>query len=225
MGQINDLSLSGEFVVGDQIMVTLNSLSKALTLTAQDADGSPLPEGYSLSLKQVQQQLRNFLEGGQRLSPDELAQFYNSTGQASLEGAFGRQLKVDLGAANDLLVTSDVLGAYNLSLTVFSRVGCEVDNSVTRGQWQVTDTATGSVVTGTRAVEINGLRIEFSGEPKDNEILDFKMSNRAAAGIRLTLGDPTEVASAARFRVIENQFNPTGTDAKLFESPELFSAD
>ena len=225
VGQINDLSLSGEFVVGDQIMVTLNSLSKALTLTAQDADGSPLPEGYSLSLKQVQQQLRNFLEGGQRLSPDELAQFYNSTGQASLEGAFGRQLKVDLGAANDLLVTSDVLGAYNLSLTVFSRVGGEVDNSVTRGQWQVTDTATGSVVTGTRAVEINGLRIEFSGEPKDNEILDFKMSNRAAAGIRLTLGDPTEVASAARFRVIENQFNPTGTDAKLFESPERFSAD
>ena len=70
VGQINDLSLSGEFVVGDQIMVTLNSLSKALTLTAQDVDGSPLPEGYSLSLKQVQQQLRNFLEGGQRLSPD-----------------------------------------------------------------------------------------------------------------------------------------------------------
>ncbi len=225
VGQINDLSLSGEFVVGDQIMVTLNSLSKALTLTAQDADGNPLPDGYALSLHQVQQQLRNFLEGGQRLSPDELAQFYNSTGQASLEGAFGRQLKVDFGAGNDLLVTSDVLGAYNLGLTVFSRGGGAVDNAITRGQWQVTDTVTGAVVTGTRAVAINGLRIEFSGEPKDNEILNFKKANRAAAGIRLSLSDPTEVASAARFRVIENQFNPTGTDAKLFEAPERFVAD
>ena len=225
VGQINDLSLSGDFVVGDQIMVTLNSLSKALTLTAQNADGNPLPDGSALSLEQVQQQLRNFLEGGQRLSPDELAQFYNSTGQASLEGAFGRQLKVDFGAGNDLLVTSDVLGAYNLGLTVFSRAGGAVDNSITRGQWQVTDAVTGAVVTGTRAVDINGLRIEFSGEPKDNEILNFKMANRAAAGIRLSLSDPTEVASAARFRVIENQFNPTGTDAKLFETPERFAAD
>ncbi|MFZ9811241.1 MAG: flagellar basal body rod C-terminal domain-containing protein, partial [Burkholderiaceae bacterium] len=42
---------------------------------------------------------------------------------------------------------------------------------------------------------------------------------------RLNLDDPMKVASAARFRVIENQFNPTGADAKLFETPQSFAAE
>ena len=225
VGQINDLSLTGDFAVGDQITVTLNSLSKTLTLA--EVDGAVDHDGDAdtplrLSLSQVKQQLRNFLEGGQRLSPEELVEYFTTSEQTSLDGAFGRQLTVDFGAQDDLLVSSDVLGAYNLNLTVYSRTGAGLDNRVTRGQWQATDERTGQMVTGTRSLEMNGIRLNFSGEPKDGELLSLKVRNSAAAGIRLNTDDPTKVASAARFRVIENQFNPTGADAKLFEAPQAF---
>jgi flagellar hook-associated protein FlgK len=222
VGQINDLSLTGDFAVGDQITVTLNSLSKTLTLSGKVDDGAALAEGTVLSLSQVKQQLRNFLEGGQRLSPEELVDYFRTGNQTSLDGAFGRQLTVDFGAQDDLLISSDVLGAYNLNLTVYSRTGAGLDNRVTRGQWQATDERTGQMVTGTRSLEMNGIRLNFSGEPKDGELLSLKVRNSAAAGIRLNTDDPTKVASAARFRVIENQFNPTGADAKLFEAPQAF---
>ena len=225
VGQINDLSLTGDFAVGDQITVTLNSLSKTLTLA--EVDGAVDHDGDAdtpllLSLSQVKQQLRNFLEGGQRLSPEELVEYFTTSEQTSLDGAFGRQLTVDFGAQDDLLVSSDVLGAYNLNLTVYSRTGAGLDNRVTRGQWQATDERTGQMVIGTRSLEMNGIRLNFSGEPKDGELLSLKVRNSAAAGIRLNTDDPTKVASAARFRVIENQFNPTGADAKLFEAPQAF---
>ncbi|MGA0791733.1 MAG: flagellar hook-associated protein FlgK, partial [Burkholderiaceae bacterium] len=225
VGQINDLSLTGDFAVGDQITVTLNSLSKTLTLSGKVDDGPTLTEGTVLSLTQVKQQLRNFLEGGQRLSPEELVDYFRTGNQTSLEGAFGRQLTVDFGAQDDLLVSSDVLGAYNLNFKVYSTTGANLDNRVTRGQWQATDERTGQVVTGTRSLEMNGIRLNFSGEPEDGELLSFKVANSAAAGVRLNLDDPMKVASAARFRVIENQFNPTGADAKLFETPQSFAAE
>ena len=114
VGQINDLSLTGDFAVGDQITVTLNSLSKTLTLA--EVDGAVDHDGDAdtplrLSFSQVKQQLRNFLEGGQRLSPEELVEYFTTSEQTSLDGAFGRQLTVDFGAQDDLLVSSDVLGA------------------------------------------------------------------------------------------------------------------
>jgi len=224
-GQVNNLSLSGEFRVGDQIVVTLNGLSKALVLSGAVSVTETLSAGTVLELPQVQQQLRNFLEGGQRLSPEELADYYR-TGQASLEGAFGRQLAVEPGVDAGLIVTSPVLGAYNLSFRLVNGVStARVDNLETRGQWTVTDTVTGRSATGVGSAEINGIKINFSGSPRDGEILFLNIGNNAAAGIRLAIEDPNRIAAAARFRVIENQFNPSGAGARLFETPQDYAQD
>ena len=223
LGQVNDLSLSGNFEVGDQIVISLNGLSRSLTLTAKDPEtGDRLPDGTPIQdLSIVTAQLRTFLEGGQRLSPSELVAFYTGDSEASLEGAFGRQISVEVGAGNDLLVSSDILGAFNLSVQVYSQSG-SIDNKALKGQWQVTDELTGQVVFGPKQVDINGIHIDLSGDPIHGEILSLKVANSAASGIRLAIDDPQLVASAARFRVIENQFNPSGSDARLVEVGETY---
>jgi hypothetical protein len=80
-------------------------------------------------------------------------------------------------------------------------------------------------VSGIASVEINGMRINFSGTPTNNEMLLLKAQNRPAAGIRLAFDDPLKVAAANRFRVIENQFNPSGVDASLAETPVRYPQD
>jgi hypothetical protein len=69
------------------------------------------------------------------------------------------------------------------------------------------------------------MRINFSGTPTNNEMLLLKAQNRPAAGIRLAFDDPLKVAAANRFRVIENQFNPSGVDASLAETPVRYPQD
>jgi len=212
-GQINNVVLMGQFKVGEQITVNLNGAEKRLTIsgaltTGPDA-GTNLVDGALIDLDEVQAQLRTFLEGGNG---------------SSVGGVFGLQINVEDGTGTDLLVTSDLLGAFNLKVTSGSEGG-RIDEIMTRGQWTLTDTVTGATTSGTKSVALNGLQIDLSGEARDGEILFLNIANSPSAGLRVAVDDPSRVAAAARFRVIENQFNPSKVSASLFETPEDFSAD
>jgi flagellar hook-associated protein FlgK len=212
-GQINNVVLMGQFKVGEQITVNLNGAEKRLTISgalATGADaGTTLTEGTNIDLDEVQAQLRTFLEGGNG---------------SSVGGVFGLQISVDDGTGTDLLVTSDVLGAFNLQVTTSSDGG-RIDEITTRGQWTLTDTVSGESTTGTKSVALNGIQLDLSGEARDGEILFLNIANSPSAGLRVAVDDPNRVAAAARFRVIENQFNPSKVSASLFETPEDFGAD
>ncbi len=212
-GQINNVVLMGQFKVGEQITVNLNGAEKRLTIsgalsTGSDA-GTTLAEGSDIELDEVQAQLRTFLEGGNG---------------SSVGGVFGLQISVDDGTGTDLLITSDVLGAFNLQVSTSSDGG-RIDELISRGQWTLTDTVSGESTTGTKSVALNGIQLDLSGEAKDGEILFLNIANSPSAGLRVAVDDPNRVAAAARFRVIENQFNPSKVSASLFETPEDFSAD
>ena len=214
-GQINNVVLMGQFKVGEQITVNLNGAEKRLTIsgalsTGSDA-GTTLAEGSSIDLDEVQAQLRTFLEGGGDDGSDG-------------GGVFGLQINVEEGTGTDLLVTSDVLGAFNLQVSTSSDGG-RIDELITRGQWTITDTVSGESTTGTKSVALNGIQLDLSGEARDGEILFLNIANSPSAGLRVAVDDPNRVAAAARFRVIENQFNPSKVSASLFETPEDFSAD
>jgi flagellar hook-associated protein FlgK len=216
-GQINNVVLMGQFKVGEQITVNLNGAEKRLTISGalntpvlvNNVPTSTLAEGSNIALDEVQAQLRTFLEGGNG---------------SSVGGVFGLQISVDDGTGTDLLVTSDVLGAFNLQVTTSSDGG-RIDEITTRGQWTLTDTVSGESTTGTKSVALNGIQLDLSGEARDGEILFLNIANSPAAGLRVAVDDPNRVAAAARFRVIENQFNPSKVSASLFETPEDFSAD
>jgi flagellar hook-associated protein FlgK len=218
-GQINNVVLMGQFKVGDQITVNLNGAEKRLTISGalqtpvliNGGSTSTLSEGNDIELEEVLTQLRTFLEGGGDDGSDG-------------GGVFGLQINVEEGTGTDLLVTSDVLGAFNLQVTTSSDGG-RIDELITRGQWTLTDTVSGESTTGTKSVALNGIQLDLSGEARDGEILFLNIANSPSAGLRVAVDDPNRVAAAARFRVIENQFNPSKVNASLFETPEDFSAD
>ncbi|NBT75620.1 MAG: flagellar hook-associated protein FlgK [Betaproteobacteria bacterium] len=208
-GQLNILALSGSYKVGDQINVSFNGATRSFALTGRDQTGASLPAGSALNVNDVQTQLRQFLDGGNG---------------ASLDGAFGRQIKVTNGVGNQLVVSSDILASYSLEVSTTSKDGM-VAGSVERGQWTVTDTATGEVAQGTSSATLNGITIDFSGSPRDGETLYLRIKNSSAAGIQLAQTDPGRVAAASRFRVIESQFNPGKANADLTEAPESYPKD
>lgn len=207
-GQVNDLTVSGNFRTGDQITVNLNGLARSFTLFdgQLNDEGRPIL-GTELEPSQVTQYIKNFLQGGNG---------------ASLDGPFGRQIDVSDGAGDDLIVTSDVFGAFGLEVLTTSLTG-RVENKLSQGLWTAKDLDSGQTVSGVKSVRINGIEIDFSGEPVNGEILILKATNRPASGMRLLIEEPTEVAAAGRFRVIENQFNPSGVNAQLDETGPLFA--
>jgi flagellar hook-associated protein FlgK len=218
-GQINNVVLMGQFQVGDEITVNLNGTEKRLAISGalqtpvliNGVSTSTLSEGDDIDLEEVLVQLRTFLEGGGDDGSDG-------------GGVFGLQINVEEGTGTDLLVTSDVLGAFNLQVTTSSDDG-RIDGLISRGQWTLTDTVSGESTTGTKSVALNGIQLDLSGEARDGEILFLNIANSPAAGLRVAVDDPNRVAAAARFRVIENQFNPSKVSAGLFETLEDFSAD
>lgn len=200
-GQINNITLTGDFIAGDQITVTLNSNARSFTLIGPTGElGEPLSQESALN------QLRQFLQGGNG---------------ASLDGAFGRQITINDGAADDLLISSSLYGAYSFEVSSTSQGG-RLANTETRGLWTATDTVTKESASGVGAVAINGMRIVLDGEPRPGEILRLAAQNRPAAGMRVVDMDPVRLAAAGRFRVIENQFNPSGTGASVQEVPESY---
>jgi flagellar hook-associated protein FlgK len=202
--QVNNITLTGDFIGGDQITVTLNSNARSFTLIGPTGElGEPLSQASVLN------QLRQFLQGGNG---------------ASLDGAFGRQISVSNGAADDLLISSSLYGAYSFEVSSTSQGG-RVANTETRGLWTVTDTVTKESASGVGGVDINGMRIVLDGEPRAGEILRLSAQNRPAAGMRVVDMDPTRLAAAGRFRVIENQFNPSGTGALVREAAEVYPQD
>jgi flagellar hook-associated protein FlgK len=205
-GQTSSIGLSGGYAVGDQISVTLNGQTKSFSLSGQLSNGTTRAAGASIDSDEVSLQLKAFLTGG--------------NGQ-SVDGVFGRVLDADIGPAGDLLVTSPLFGVFNLEVSTNSLQG-RLQQTDRRGAWTLTDTVTGQETRGLDTLSLNGITLELSGSARDGEILFLSMDNSAAGGIQLAVDDPVRVAAAARFRVIENQFNPGGADARLTEAPEVF---
>lgn len=201
-GQRNNLSLSGTFRVGDQVSVTLNGRSASFLLSGGLTNGQTLLDGESIEQSEVLFQVRQFLEGG---------------GGASEDGAFGRSISVEASATGGLVVSSGVLGAFTLTIESSASEG-RIDQSVSRGLWVATDESTGEVARGSGALNINGIQLTLSGNPRDQEILTLSVGNSPSAGLRVAITEPERVAAAARFRTIDNQFNPGSASATLQES-------
>ena len=200
-GQRENISLGGTFQAGDQITVVLNERSQSFSLSGV--------AGTDVSLQDATTQLRQFLDGGDGASQD---------------GVFGLAIEVTQTPSGGLVVTSSRLGSFELSIQTSSDAG-RVFQATSRGLWNAEDLVTGASAKGAQQVEINGLAITLSGTVRDGESLNLRVANSAAAGLRMLITEPNAVAAAAQFRVIENQFNPSGARARLSEGPDPGLAD
>ena len=90
-----------------------------------------------------------------------------------------------------------------------------ISETTQRGLWTATDKATGLSVSGVESIEINGLLVEFEGNPEDGETLFLESRNRPSSGINLAFENPGLIAAAGNFRIIDSEDNQIGIMQRL----------
>jgi len=90
-------------------------------------------------------------------------------------------------------------GAATLDITNASSLGAgsySARFNAAKNIWTVTNDVTKAQVSGLPAVSIDGLKINFSGLPKDNDTFSFSPLENAAAGIHVLIQDPSQLAAS-----------------------------
>ena len=118
-----------------------------------------------------------------------------------LKGNFGLplytsyNLGVEVPNANKGTATA-LLDLTNASSATLSAKGYEARYDDATKKWTITNLETQEVVTCGATGSINGIKIAFTGAPETGDTLTFSPLEDAAAGIRLLIQDPTQLAAS-----------------------------
>ena len=115
-----------------------------------------------------------------------------------LDANYGRTLSLSKETDRQINIRSEEFGFFSISPGALSSEGI-ISETTQRGLWTATDKATGLTVAGVEKIEINGLSVEFEGEPIDGETLVLESRNRPASGIGLAFDNPALIAAAEIF--------------------------
>ena len=186
-GQISNLFLQGQFKKGDVIEITINGSTSKFTIPFLGIEDV----GEEVSLEEVRNGLFEFLDAN-----------------------YGRTLSLSKETDRQINIRSEEFGFFSISPGTLSSEGL-ISETTQRGLWTATDKATGDSISGVESIEINGLLVEFEGDPEDGEILVLESRNRPSLGIDLAFENPALVAAAGNFRVIDSEGNPSGINARI----------
>ena len=138
-----------------------------------------------------------------------------------LNDAFGTSLNVQLGPSSDLNITSSTLNTFNFSSSTDSQNGV-LEQFESVGVWTAKDLVTSENVSGKGPLLLNGLELNFVGNPSETELLILKSQDRPSEGIQVLINDPAKIAAASQFRLIDSEFNTSETLASIkYEIPTL----
>lgn len=138
-----------------------------------------------------------------------------------LNDAFGTSLNVQLGPSNDLNITSSTLSTFNFSSSTDSQNGV-LEQFESVGVWTAKDLVTSENVSGKGPLLLNGLELNFVGNPSETELLILQSQDRSSEGIQVLINDPAKIAAASQFRLIDSEFNTSETLASIkYEIPSL----
>jgi hypothetical protein len=196
-GQVSNLSLDGQYRKGDVIEVTLNGSTIKYTVPFLGIEDV----GDTVELEEIRDGLFQFLDAN-----------------------YGQTLKLSKESDRQINIKSAEFGFFSLSPGTLSSEGL-ISTTTQRGLWQATDQATGTKVVGVDSININGLNISFTGNPRDGEILFLTSENRPAAGISVLIDNPELVAAASDFRIIDSEENPSGVNAAVDVDTDLVMQD
>ena len=96
-------------------------------------------------------------------------------------------------------LTNRGTGSATLDITNASSLGSgsySARFNAAQNTWTVTNDVTKAKASGTSAVSIDGLKINFAGLPVDNDTFTFSPLKDAAAGIHLVIQDPNQLAAS-----------------------------
>jgi flagellar hook-associated protein FlgK len=181
-GKTYSVSLTGPFVAGDQIEVSLNGRSRLMTVA-----------GSNPSVESVMRDLRTFIDS-------------DAGGGANADLGFGTQLRTSVGIKGELIISSPVLSDYQLNLAVSSEEG-RAQTESSQGLWVANDPVTGQNVVGVHSLKLAGLSVEIGGVGKNGDQIIITPDGRPASSIRSLINEPTKVATAASFGVARGSQN------------------
>ncbi|OUW06317.1 MAG: flagellar hook-associated protein FlgK [Betaproteobacteria bacterium TMED156] len=186
-GQVSNLTLDGQYRKGDVVELTLNGSTIKYTIPFLGIEDV----GEKVSLEEVRDGLFQFLDAN-----------------------YGQSLRLSKESDRQVNIKSEEFGFFSLSPVTLSSEGL-ISVTTQRGLWEATDKATNQKVVGVDSININGLNISFEGSPIDGEILNLRSENRPAAGINVAFENPALIAAAGDFRIIDDEENPSGVNAKV----------
>ena len=186
-GQVSNLFIEGQFRKGDVVEITINGSTSKFTIPFLGIEDV----GEEVSLEEVRDGLFQFLDAN-----------------------YGRTLTLSKETDRQINIRSEEFGFFSISPGALSSEGL-ISETTQRGLWTATDKATGLSVSGVESIEINGLLVEFEGNPEDGETLFLESRNRPSSGINLAFENPALIAAAANFRIIDSEDNPSGINAEI----------
>ena len=186
-GQVSNLFIEGQFRKGDVVEITINGSTSKFTIPFLGIEDV----GEEVSLEEVRDGLFEFLDAN-----------------------YGRTLTLSKETDRQINIRSEEFGFFSISPGALSSEGL-ISETTQRGLWTATDKATGLSVSGVESIEINGLLVEFEGNPEDGETLFLESRNRPSSGINLAFENPALIAAAGNFRIIDSEDNPSGINAEI----------
>ena len=186
-GQVSNLFIEGQFRKGDVVEITINGSTSKFTIPFLGIEDV----GEEVSLEEVRDGLFEFLDAN-----------------------YGRTLSLSKETDRQINIRSEEFGFFSISPGALSSEGL-ISETTQRGLWTATDKATGLSVSGVESIEINGLLVEFEGNPEDGETLFLESRNRPSSGINLAFENPALIAAAGNFRIIDSEDNPSGINAEI----------
>ena len=127
-----------------------------------------------------------------------------------MEGHFHLSKETD----RQINIRSEEFGFFSISPGALSSEGL-ISETTQRGLWTATDKATRLSVSGVESIEINGLLVEFEGNPEDGETLFLESRNRPSSGINLAFENPALLLLLEIFELLIQEDNPGGINAKV----------
>ena len=185
-GQVSNLFIEGQFRKGDVVEITINGSTSKFTIPFLGIEDV----GEEVSLAEVRDGLFEFLDAN-----------------------YGRTLSLSKETDRQINIRSEEFGFFSISPGALSSEGL-ISETTQRGLWTAMDKATGLSVSGVESIEINGLLVEFEGNPEDGETLFLESRNRPSSGINLAFENPALIAAAGNFRIIDSEDNPSGINAE-----------
>ncbi|MDA9690093.1 hypothetical protein N9V13_06750, partial [Betaproteobacteria bacterium] len=190
-GQVSNLFIEGQYRKGDVIEITINGSTSKFTIPFLGIEDV----GQEVGLAEVRDGLFEFLDAN-----------------------YGRTLTLSKETDRQINIRSEEFGFFSISPGALSAEGL-ISETTQRGLWTAIDKETGLTTSGVESVELNGLSIEFSGTPNDGEVLFLESRNRPSSGIDLAFENPSLIAAAGNFRIIDLEDNPSGVNAKINVQP------
>lgn len=181
--------------VGIQVALTLDPYGRSIPIAKIEGGSVGGVLSFGDHVTSALNQLNRLATGFTALINKQHAQGLDLKGNFGLPFYTSYNLGVEVPNTNKGNATA-LLDLSNASSEKVSSKGYEARYDDEKKKWAITNLETQEIVNSGMTGSINGIKITFSGMPETGDTLSFSPLKDAAAGIRMLIQDPTQLAAS-----------------------------